>query len=185
MFLIIVPLLSKYLGDNWDNFLSKMPASLLNHINGNAIYNLTSPSLEYLIDQLELEADSVENSIPYDLRIAQIILEANGGPKPNFSPQLLAKYPTRQLSKEIKSHAREIESAVRETPIIGNYASTNVVKPYIENSVAIIHGAKLRASWDDWKLGVSQTSNYAIYFIQKLSNSPCRFYHSGCNSCHL
>lgn len=136
-----------------------MPASLLNHINGNAIYNLTSPLFGFLVDQLELEADSVENSVPYDHRIAQIILEANGGPIPTFSPYLLAKYPTRQLSKDIKLHAREIELAVRETPIIGNYASTNIVKAYINSSEAIIHGAFLRNSWDSAKLGVSRTIN--------------------------
>ena len=66
---------SVFKGDKWDPFLGSLDKSLLQHINGNAIYNLTEGSLlPTIVEELESEADG---SIPYDLRISQLTLTKN------------------------------------------------------------------------------------------------------------
>jgi hypothetical protein len=147
---------SKYRGDNWDTFFSQLPSALVKHLNGNAIYNLTSPFFGMLVDQLESEAVSVENSVAFDYRISQILEEAKFGTRPSFSPYLRATYPSTNLSEAIKKNANQIKAAVRETPVIGNYASTNIVSAYLDSREAIIHGAKLRTAWNKETLGVSR-----------------------------
>ena len=66
---------SVFKGDKWDPFLGSLDKSLVQHINGNAIYNLTEGSLlPTIVEELEREADG---SIPYDLRISQLTLTKN------------------------------------------------------------------------------------------------------------
>jgi hypothetical protein len=47
--------LRKYNGDKWDNFYEAIPVALLDHTNGNGIYNTSHPLLERLVGQLEVE----------------------------------------------------------------------------------------------------------------------------------
>ena len=66
---------SVFKGDKWDPFLASLDKSLVQHINGNAIYNVTEGSLlPTIVEELEGEADG---SIPYDLRISQLTLTKN------------------------------------------------------------------------------------------------------------
>jgi len=44
-------LYSKYNGDKWDNFYEDIPIALLDHTNGNGIYNTSHPLLERLVGQ--------------------------------------------------------------------------------------------------------------------------------------
>lgn len=67
---------SRYRGDSWDNFLHHIPNSLLYHMNGNAIYFLRHPWLRFLAQKLEEEAASENGSIAFDVRMAQLTLEA-------------------------------------------------------------------------------------------------------------
>ena len=50
---------SKYKGQSWDQFKDVMPTSLKEHINGNAVYNLTHPLFNNLVDELKREANTV------------------------------------------------------------------------------------------------------------------------------
>ncbi|CAJ1948315.1 unnamed protein product [Cylindrotheca closterium] len=144
---------SKYRGDNWDNFYSTLPSSLVNHINGNAIYNLTNGFFWLLVEQLELEAKSVENSVAFDYRISQILDEAEFGIRPAFPPSFLSAYPLTKVSDAIKDSVEAIRASLLETAVIGNYASTNMVKTYLNDEEVIIHGANLRESWDKNEMG--------------------------------
>ena len=65
----------KYNGDKWDNFYEAIPIALLDHTNGNGIYNTSHPLLERLVGQLEVEAACPYNSIPYDFRMSQMWIE--------------------------------------------------------------------------------------------------------------
>ena len=65
----------KYNGDKWDNFYEDIPIALLDHTNGNGIYNTSHPLLERLVGQLEVEAACPYNSIPYDFRMSQMWIE--------------------------------------------------------------------------------------------------------------
>ncbi|CAK9059991.1 unnamed protein product [Durusdinium trenchii] len=67
---------SRYRGDSWDNFLHAIPESLLYHINGNAIYFLKHPWLSFLAQKLQEEADSENASVAFDVRMAQLTLDA-------------------------------------------------------------------------------------------------------------
>ncbi|CAE7224662.1 CSMD1, partial [Symbiodinium natans] len=44
---------SHFRGDTWDTFLTSMPVELLYHINGNAIYNVRHPWLQFLATKLD------------------------------------------------------------------------------------------------------------------------------------
>lgn len=139
---------SKYRGDKWDTFLDVMPSSLVNHINGNAIYNLTHPLFHQIIVQLEHEAGTIANSVPFDYRIRQIIEEAQSGIAPTFHEE-------HRLPNILVSAMRQfnLDSLFRETPLIGNYASTNVMLSSLTGNEVVIHGATLFVSWDQSDLG--------------------------------
>jgi hypothetical protein len=63
---------SKYRGDNWYDFYRDLSIPLINHINGNAVYNISSILMNLMLSQLEMEADQIYNFIPFDLRMAQV-----------------------------------------------------------------------------------------------------------------
>jgi hypothetical protein len=63
---------SKYRGDNWYDFIRDLEIPLLNHFNGNAIYNISHPLMNLMLGQLEIEADQMYNFIPFDLRMSQV-----------------------------------------------------------------------------------------------------------------
>jgi len=67
---------SRYRGDSWDNFLHDIPDSLLYHMNGNAIYFLHHPWLHFLAQKMEEDANSENASTAFDVRMAQLTLEA-------------------------------------------------------------------------------------------------------------
>ena len=75
---------SKYKGHSWDNFRDQMPKALLEHINGNAVYNVTHPLTEHYVAELKEEELTYFNAIPYDYRISQMISE---GRYRNYSPE--------------------------------------------------------------------------------------------------
>mmetsp|Transcript_26422 Transcript_26422/g.55787 ORF Transcript_26422/g.55787 Transcript_26422/m.55787 type:complete len:542 (-) Transcript_26422:97-1722(-) len=74
---------SKYNGKRWDRWGKHMPLSVLHHINGNAVYNLTDPLLLNMVSEFESEHNTIFNAIPFDLRLSQMVLEgASGEPSP-------------------------------------------------------------------------------------------------------
>eukprot|EP00980_Cylindrotheca_fusiformis_P012481 scaffold3070_cov128-Cylindrotheca_fusiformis.AAC.6 len=156
---------SKYRGDNWDSFYSQLPVALIHHINGNAIYNLTSPFFDMILEQLESEALFVENSVAFDYRISQILEQAKSGTRPSFPSLLQAIYPSTNLSQAILDNVDEITAAVRETPVLGNYAGTNMVPSYLDSREVILHGAKMRTSWDKEIMGVSGLLLLLLFFV--------------------
>lgn len=56
---------SKFKGKAWDEFKDNMPQALLDHINGNAVYNLTNPFFRVMLDELKEEAGSPWEAVPY------------------------------------------------------------------------------------------------------------------------
>jgi len=63
---------SKYRGDNWYDFFRQLSIPLINHLNGNAVYNVSNVLMNLMLSQLEMEADQIYNFIPFDLRMAQV-----------------------------------------------------------------------------------------------------------------
>lgn len=163
---------SKYRGHKWDGFIHQLPWSLLNHINGNAFYNLSHPVLNTIIEQLEKEADTDANSVPFDYRIAQLVEEVQTGLAPVFFLRNKETEDRALSANFISSMAPfNLNQLIRETPLIGNYASSNVLTSSLNPLEVVIHGARLLQYWDHAKLGVrrtmTQTINHTVsHFIQ-------------------
>ena len=145
---------SKYNGDKWDKFYEKIPLSLLNHINGNAIYNTSHPLLERLVGQLEVEAPCPYNSIPYDYRMSQMITEGALGIVPKLAPKIMLNDDGENITLSDNTEmfkrwwdAYKDQSPIKETPIIHNYAATNLIPRHLGPEY-VIHGAKLYSPWE-------------------------------------
>lgn len=123
------------------------------------------------MEQLESEANHVENSVAFDYRIAQILDEAEFGIRPPFPPSFLSTHPTTDVSDAIKESVEEIRASILETPVIGNYATTNMVKSYLNDAEVIIHGAMMRGTWDKNVLGVSSDGFLERYLISRYAKT--------------
>eukprot|EP00545_Synedropsis_sp_CCMP1620_P000295 CAMPEP_0119003900 /NCGR_PEP_ID=MMETSP1176-20130426/829_1 /TAXON_ID=265551 /ORGANISM="Synedropsis recta cf, Strain CCMP1620" /LENGTH=919 /DNA_ID=CAMNT_0006955545 /DNA_START=86 /DNA_END=2845 /DNA_ORIENTATION=- len=152
---------AKYNGDKWDNFYEQIPLSLIHHINGNAIYNTSHPLLERLVGQLEVEAPCPYNSIPYDYRMSQMVVEGAMGIVPELAPKIMLNEEgenitlsnnTEMFTKWWDMHSAD--TPFKETPVIHNYAATNLIPRHLGPEY-IIHGAKLYAPWNPTKTSIT------------------------------
>ena len=136
---------SKYDGDSWDEFIDELPVSLVHHINGNALYNMTHPLLLKIVDELAHEARTPYNAIPYDYRISQIIYEASEGIQPEIPPKILENHKddlknnTKRFQKWWEKYGNDNSMKVSST--ISNFAATNILPRHL-NDASIIHGAR-------------------------------------------
>lgn len=152
---------AKYNGDKWDSFYESIPIPLLDHTNGNAIYNTSHPLLERLVGQLEVEAPCPYNSIPYDYRMSQMWIEGTMGIVPTLAPAIMLNEEGENITL---SDNREMfkkwgdewkgEHPFKETQVIHNYAATNLIPRHLGPEY-IIHGAKLYAPWDPTKTEIT------------------------------
>lgn len=173
---------SKYDGSSWDNFLDEIPLSLLHHINGNAIYNVSHPLLLDIVSELQAEAGTLYSALPYDYRISQMVVEATIGEPPEFpfkhmqtpggedAPEFLpGKKEKLQWWWDAYS-AKEGEGfdPIRESSVLVNMAATNFLDEHLPEEGAIVHGTDLYAPWDpsihkislvvtDWKGSYSES----------------------------
>ncbi|CAE7203871.1 SELP, partial [Symbiodinium natans] len=70
---------SHYRGDTWDAFLRSLPVDLLYHVNGNAIYNLQHPWLQYMLQVLDEDAQQeAGQSVAFDVRMANLSYDEFG-----------------------------------------------------------------------------------------------------------
>ena len=116
IFVIIFPTLTvssstrsrrTFKGDKWDAFYPELPKALTSHLNGNAIYNLTSKVLNDVVDLLE---DENGGSIPYDYRISQLAL--SNGYSDLKETKLIANYAASNiLPKHITADAAIVHGA--------------------------------------------------------------------------
>lgn len=155
---------SKFAGTAWDNFRSKLPLALLNHINGNAVYNLRHPLFRFLLIQLRKEQrkSDVHYSIPYDYRISQILLEGFLGEKPDLAPAIVDQWKIDNDKTEITNNKKEFSTAwdsfgvyngvssVRESKVIKNFSGCNLLRRHIDESESsLIHGANFFHGWKE------------------------------------
>lgn len=125
---------SKYLGHNWDDFRDQLPVALQHHLNGNAIYNVTHPTLRAISDIFDSETRSINISTSaissFDVRIAEILLDTSRG----------------NLDFDISSLS---ERGYKETGVIANYAGTLRALPDQRHTAAVVHGANDFINWND------------------------------------
>ena len=146
---------SKYKGRSWDGMQDVMPASLINHINGNAVYNLTHPLFQKYHEELMREAGTKFAAVPYDYRISQMIHEGRDGTEPEF-PFPWIKHP--RFGENIELHKKpklatfwkkhgggdldEQDDAypIKESSVMVNYGEGNYLQEQVPASAALVHG---------------------------------------------
>ncbi|KAL7550487.1 hypothetical protein ACHAWF_013708, partial [Thalassiosira exigua] len=156
---------SRYNGDHWDPIYEHVPVSAIRTTNGNAIYNTSHPLLERLVSQLEVEAPSPYNSVPYDTRLSQMWTEGILGEVPELAPKMLLTCTDPDDEEDwcyvenitlpnntgmFKKWADEFKEdrPFKYTSVIQNYQATNVLPHHIGDEEYIVHGAMLNAPYN-------------------------------------
>jgi hypothetical protein len=144
---------SQYRGYKWDGFYSELPSALRLHLNGNTIYNTSNPVFQRLLKVLESEVGTTGSAVAYDFRLSQIVQEVKTGEKAalEFSDSdLPSPPPYTNLFHGLNDF--QWDDVLKETSLIGNYATTNMVDSYLDQE-AIIHGAVMHLPWNSKVLG--------------------------------
>ncbi|CAE7257297.1 unnamed protein product, partial [Symbiodinium sp. CCMP2456] len=133
---------SQYLGDKWDLFKQMMPVYLVEHINGNAIYNLKNSWTKYLYQAFTMAGDaSMMEEMAFDVAFAMMTMAAESG-----DPMYAANWTGNNMT--YNTH----------TMLVGNYANT-LLNTSFEFGSYIRHGSSknLFENLDDDKvtLGVA------------------------------
>jgi len=77
---------SQYLGDKWDLFKHMMPDYLVDHINGNAIYNLNNNWTQYLVNAFSTQGTTnMLEEMAFDVAFAMITMAAESGSDATFA----------------------------------------------------------------------------------------------------
>ncbi len=155
---------SEYVGRAWDEFRSSLPLPLLHHINGNAVYNLRHPLVQFILQQLwnERERREVYHGISYDYRISQILLEGFLGITPNLPGGVVKQWKLEHAGQEVRNNKNDFGEAwrkygvidgamsIRRSKVIQNFSGTNLLRRHVEESGAsLIHGANFYHSWQE------------------------------------
>lgn len=141
---------SKYMGHSWDGIKDIMPASLVNHINGNAIYNITHPLFKQILKELQSEEKTAFEAIPYDYRISQMAHEGQYGTPPEFPFPLLVHpdgtpvelHKKNKFKHWWKSYGKGKNNGndpIKESRLISNFAKSNYLMKHLGDE-ALVHG---------------------------------------------
>eukprot|EP00439_Symbiodinium_sp_Y106_P001738 s7500_g1.t1 len=115
---------SQYLGDKWDLFKQMMPVYLVEHINGNAIYNLKNSWCKYLYQAFTMAGDaSMMEEMAFDVAFAMMTMAAESG-----DPMYAANWTGNNMT--YNTH----------TMLVGNYANT-LLNTSFEFGSYIRHGS--------------------------------------------
>ena len=118
---------SQYLGDKWDLFKHMMPEYLVEHINGNAIYNLKHNWTQFLYTSFTAHGPmNMMEEMAFDVAFAMVTMAAMSG-DPGFAPSWV----------ESKGSNMTYNA---NTMLVGNYANT-LLNTSFEFPTYIRHGS--------------------------------------------
>ena len=106
-------LCSVYEGNKWDGFRDQMDKDLLTHLNGNAVYNVSHPCFQMILEKMEEENSGTQ---AFDVATRRIVRE--------YFPY-------------------ECEGAYKQTTAIDNLAATLLHAEEAGDTASYIHGAKM------------------------------------------
>jgi len=145
---------SKYKGHSWDSYKDDLPLALKEHINGNAAYNLTHPLMQAILDELDAEAGTYFNAIPFDYRISQMITEGSTGtdspfPFPSMSDENGGPIVLPDKMQMFQGWWEKwgSEDPYKKSMVIANLAATNFL-PHDLGDEPIVHGNKPYQPWN-------------------------------------
>jgi hypothetical protein len=150
------------------------------HTPGNAVYNVSHPLTNKILTQLELEAGSLHNVIPFDLRIAQMWMEGSKGHYDSvvLTSNRVIEYPESSIGL-FRSwwSAPDSARAMKDSQVLANYAATPMPSRFIDKEAAIIHGASvydeinkgLALAVSDWCLHYSESEERTETSCEKSS----------------
>mmetsp|Transcript_27572 Transcript_27572/g.66274 ORF Transcript_27572/g.66274 Transcript_27572/m.66274 type:complete len:986 (-) Transcript_27572:1744-4701(-) len=155
---------SKYCGNSWDGHRSNLPIALLEHLNGNAVYNLTHPYLRLMVKEMQDENDTPLKSVPYDVRMSQIVVEGSMGIPPDLPTNRSVGWGSvnvdvdRVVVDTEKSYKLRtwwdnygaIENPMKETRAIRNMHLNDYLPRHVRNGI-IVHGTREYSSWNPEK----------------------------------
>eukprot|EP00957_Ditylum_brightwellii_P081248 6180470-Ditylum_brightwellii.AAC.1 len=123
-------------------FRTSLPLSLQHHINGNALYNISHPLFLNLLSQLESEKDTIYNTIPYDYRMSQILVEGMLGVLPEIPPLLTKDLETNKEQFPHNSNTNKFRKWWEK------YGTNLSPRHLINERAFVLHGAKQYLAWD-------------------------------------
>jgi len=129
---------SQYLGDKWDLFKAMMPTYLVEHINGNAMYNLKHPWTKAVYDAFKsMDGGNMMEEMAFDVAFAMITMDAMSGNTSQFAAAWAAAGGNSQTYNW-------------DSMLVGNYANT-LLNTSFEFPTYIRHGSSknLFANLDD------------------------------------
>ncbi|CAE7714386.1 unnamed protein product [Symbiodinium sp. CCMP2592] len=129
---------SQYLGDKWDLFKAMMPTYLVEHINGNAMYNLKHPWTKAVYDAFSsMDGGNMMEEMAFDVAFAMITMDAMSGNTSQFAAAWAAAGGNSQTYNW-------------DSMLVGNYANT-LLNTSFEFPTYIRHGSSknLFANLDD------------------------------------
>lgn len=178
---------SKYAGDAWDLFRSSLPLALQHHLNGNAVYNLHHPLMQFLLQQLWEERGTIYNAVPYDYRISQILVQGFLGEEPELPQGIMSKKDLALETRDDKARTRKFENmwnkygtvggeaVMRESKVIQNFVGSALLPRQLRAvEASLVHGAMLYSGWEDYKY-VSACSSGCKFELLVLSGCEADF----------
>ena len=178
---------SKYAGDAWDLFRSSLPLALQHHLNGNAVYNLHHPLMQFLLQQLWDERGTIYKAVPYDYRISQILVQGFLGVEPDLPPGIMSKKDFAFETRDDKARTRKFENmwneygtvdgeaVMRESKVIQNFVGSALLPRQLKAmDASLVHGAMLYSGWEDYKY-VSACSSICKLYLLVLSGCEADF----------
>ena len=143
---------SNYRGNRWDAFYTEMSPAIKFHINGNAVYNYSSPEFLALLSNVSARAMAGKNAMAYDLLMASLVL------RDVADPAVPASQTTSHESETLPPTAAP--TAARVAPqmtyvdmykptasFISNYAHMTMVPKFFGEEY-LVHGANMAFECD-------------------------------------
>ncbi|KAG7343442.1 hypothetical protein IV203_021387 [Nitzschia inconspicua] len=179
---------SKYKGSAWSAFVDRMPLALVEHINGNAIYNVSDKLLDMMLEELEYEQEGPYNAVAYDYRLSQMYFEASKNVSSVFPfPKLLERNKNKQrlVSKTSKFQGwwkkLGYDGFFCQSHVIGNFG----LNGYFENigsTTTIVHGKQYNPMRRFQKGSTTKPKNGDEQQRGRQLRKKCPKYHPNCIS---
>ena len=121
---------SNYRGSRWDGFYTQLPPAVRLHINGNAVYNVTSPEFRALLRAVSVHVAAGNNDVAYDVFMAQVVLDGVAAP-----------------AEALVDHSILVDQYRADAKFLSNYVHMTM-PPKSFGEEYLVHGVNVAAEWE-------------------------------------